>query len=407
MNAGVARHYRLSEQKGAGVHCSADGVFVGATPLLQRAAGSWQARPIESLSHSLSEEYGLPIDFAAKDAGLSSVARALNDGDIARAQIATLLMQLPEPLPLAKGVTSQEDISKLAFLLECAGLLKINTRHYPARTPGGKGGQFAPKDADDQPTSESQEQNDPADNLNFPDDPGREMPSPGRTAGEAVADAEAGAVRNAGVRALANADLKAAELTEIRLVARRLFRDAAVKTLERVGAKLALNEIPVVGVLADLATVYDVYRFAREFVELRAAIKAATRFVNEGTHTLTDLRVSSESMSFNNFNAFVKVSDGTTEESDLEKRFGPAGEGMQYHHIIERKAGVAASIVESTDNIVAIPTILHEELNARYSTKLARFGGKSLREWLQGKSVAVKREWGIRMMREVGIIVGE
>lgn len=79
----------------------------------------------------------------------------LNDGDVVRAQLTALHLQLPEPPSLAKNALSQSDVAKLTVLLDCAGVLKINARHYPAGAPDGKGGQFAPNEADIQATSES------------------------------------------------------------------------------------------------------------------------------------------------------------------------------------------------------------------------------------------------------------
>lgn len=411
------RQYRLSPYKGEGIHCDAAGAFVGGVPLLQWSSGTWWARDNVELSERLSEVYGLPVDFAGKSEGVSAIARALNKGDIARAQMIALHLQLPEPLPLAKNAPSQNDVDMLTGLLECAGVLKINYRHYPAGSPDRKGGRFAPKNGDgSQPSgAKQQDQTDLTDDLGPIDDPTREVSEPAAAesdlSGEQATRAGSGAIADAERRAAIRAAVRDAALSieraDLRLAARRAFREAAVKALEKMGAKLALNEIPIVGVVADLATVYDVYRFVREFSELRAAIKAATRFVNEGPHTLAQLRVSSESLTFPNYEAFLKVWDPAMAEIDFEKRFRAAGAGSAYHHIIEQSSGEALSITESTDNIVKIPAILHEEINARYAQNQARFGGRSLREWLKTQPRAVRREWGIRMMREVGIIVGE
>jgi len=326
-------------------------------------------------------------------------------------------LQLPEPLPLAKIAPTQNDIDVLAGLLEFAGVLKINYRHYPAGSPERKGGQFAPKNGNGSSTSGAgqEDQTDPTDNLGPIDGPTRGASEPASAesdlSGEQARQAGGGAIADAERRAAIQDAVREAALSTARadlcLAARRAFREAAVKALEKIGAKLALNEIPIVGVVADFATVYDVYRFVREFSELRAAIKAATRFVNEGPHTLAQLRVSSESLTFPSYDAFLKVWDPAMAEIDLEKRFRAAGAGSAYHHIIEQSSGEALSITESTDNIVKIPAILHEEINARYAQNQARFGGRSLRDWLKTQPTAVRREWGIRMMREVGIIVGE
>ena len=136
------------------------------------------------------------------------------------------------------------------------------------------------------------------------------------------------------------------------------------------------------GQLADVATVFDVIRFGVEFYKLRQAVFAATRFVNEGAHTLAQLRMSNDGLIFSNYRQFLKTDAAPI--ADLEKRFGAAGDGMQYHHIIEGGSGAAANLVENSDNIVRIPAILHEAINALYATKSAKYGGLTLRDWLKG-----------------------
>ena len=54
----------------------------------------------------------------------------------------------------------------------------------------------------------------------------------------------------------------------------------------------------------------------------------------------------------------------------MEKRFGGAGAGFQYHHIVTQ-GGVNTDIIppeqlQNTDNIIILPTLLHEEVNDEY-----------------------------------------
>ena len=59
--------------------------------------------------------------------------------------------------------------------------------------------------------------------------------------------------------------------------------------------------------------------------------------------------------SFPSYNSFKRA--------DLAKVYGPAGDGYQYHHIVEQSAegDISASELNSTRNIVRIPKLLHEE----------------------------------------------
>jgi hypothetical protein len=122
------RLFRLSDGNDAhGVCCDARGLSAHGIPLLQRGTPdkreAWQRRPIDEVNGALSLRYSLPIDFAAKMAGLEVVAGALNRGEIALAQIAALRLQLPDPFPLAK-VVSEEEAVELALQLYWAGILK-------------------------------------------------------------------------------------------------------------------------------------------------------------------------------------------------------------------------------------------------------------------------------------------
>ena len=91
----MIREFRLSPPgKREGVSCDEDGAFVGAIPLLKRSAANgkdyWQPIDAEQLSAEFSSEFGLPVDMSRKMGGLKTIAKALNTGDVARAQIATV-----------------------------------------------------------------------------------------------------------------------------------------------------------------------------------------------------------------------------------------------------------------------------------------------------------------------------
>ena len=148
-----ARTFRLADAIGTGVACDGGGCFVGETPLLERvdAAGAkpeWRPRPLPDLNAALSRRYGLAVDLASKLAGLAAVGRALDLGDIVRARIAALHLQLPDPPPLAKAAGA-DDILALAYRLQASGLLDKawdETKHprWPAQSPDSAGGRFAP-----------------------------------------------------------------------------------------------------------------------------------------------------------------------------------------------------------------------------------------------------------------------
>jgi hypothetical protein len=148
----IGRRFSLSEQSDHGVFCSGNGVFVGGIPLLVQDHGpgnGWHPRPASDLSRDLSKRYGLPVEFDRKIDALGAVAGALGRGDLIHAQIATLHLEIPEPLPLAKSMQTQTEIIDLARRLRASGLLKEDwdpAKHprWPAGSSGGIGGEFAP-----------------------------------------------------------------------------------------------------------------------------------------------------------------------------------------------------------------------------------------------------------------------
>ena len=132
-----------------GVYCGPDGLFVGGAPLLDGepigAGTRWAPRPLEKINCDLESLYGLPVDASTKMASLAAVAKALNEGDPARACIAAVFLGLPK-IPDC----SAPALMKCAMALAEIGLLKAapdDPEHpgYPAGTPEGKGGQFRPK----------------------------------------------------------------------------------------------------------------------------------------------------------------------------------------------------------------------------------------------------------------------
>jgi hypothetical protein len=144
------REFRLSARgKGLGVSCDANGAFLGAIPLLKRwdASGKSEWEPVDSeeLSRQVSAQFGLPIDMSAKMGGLQAIAGALNAGELARAQIATVLLGIPDPPQLSKGAAAPEQTTKLIRDLHWSGMLKWDPDEHP-RWPAGQsdGGQFRP-----------------------------------------------------------------------------------------------------------------------------------------------------------------------------------------------------------------------------------------------------------------------
>ncbi len=105
------------------------------------ADSGWTSRDDSDLAIDLSRLYGFPVDIGSKRGGLTVVAAAWQSGDIAKAQIAALHLQLPEPL---KSRSAREaDRESLVRDLAACGLLKAdddwNAEHPRTGTPPNPG----------------------------------------------------------------------------------------------------------------------------------------------------------------------------------------------------------------------------------------------------------------------------
>jgi len=89
--------------------------------------------------------------------------------------------------------------------------------------------------------------------------------------------------------------------------------------------------------------------------------------------------------------------------SQLWRYLGRAPEGMQWHHIVEQSqmAQFGQRIIQSVENIVAIPIEAHQKLNAFYSSKQYFSEPKTVREWLRGQSFETQYEFGMTQLKRL------
>jgi hypothetical protein len=153
MHVHPVRQFRLSpRERGRGVACDAEGAFIDDIPLLKRITKNgkekWAPRACEAISTDLSKRYGLPIDASSKAQGIATIASALNKGEIARAQLATLFLRFPEPPPLKKSTSSRGDWVRFIGGLAESDLIKARWDiRWPAHAPDSQGGRYAPGSA--------------------------------------------------------------------------------------------------------------------------------------------------------------------------------------------------------------------------------------------------------------------
>lgn len=137
-----------------GISCDESGAFVGAIPFLERSfvcgKDRWRPRDCDELSKQLRSHFALPIDISSKAGKLKAIANALNEGDLARAQIATVLLGIPDPPPLTKDAHYRREMLEFIRALHRSGLIKADWNpdehpRWPAGVPDSQGGRFAPK----------------------------------------------------------------------------------------------------------------------------------------------------------------------------------------------------------------------------------------------------------------------
>ncbi len=177
-------------------------------------------------------------------------------------------------------------------------------------------------------------------------------------------------------------------------ITRKILRNRLIAAL-RIFAALGADAVPFAGEVFDA---YELAQMLEDGIALEQDITAARAFVRSGPKALKDLYAGIVDKPFKTFDAFKKT--------DLEKFYGPAGEGYEYHHIVEQASygeNIPAELLHSTNNIVKIPKLIHEEISAEYSS-LYGTTGKTLRDWLKTQPYEVQRAKGLEIMRRFKII---
>lgn len=85
----------------------------------------------------------------------------------------------------------------------------------------------------------------------------------------------------------------------------------------------------------------------------------------------------------------------------------PGWPGYERHHIVERtpNAGkIDNDLLESQENVVAIPYYLHRDITDYYSTKCRSLGNRTPRDFLRGKSFEEQYKFGVHALRKFGVV---
>jgi hypothetical protein len=81
--------------------------------------------------------------------------------------------------------------------------------------------------------------------------------------------------------------------------------------------------------------------------------------------------------------------------------------GYDDHHIIEQgpqNSDLPEEVVEARNNIVRIPRYKHWQINEYYQARREDLGWQTPREYLKGKSTEERYQFGLRVLRDVGVL---
>jgi hypothetical protein len=193
----------------------------------------------------------------------------------------------------------------------------------------------------------------------------------------------------------------------IRLAARRALRLASREILH-LGAAAVANLVPGLDVVADAAAALDIANTISNYWKLATDAQAAFDFASKGPYSLEELQVLS-----NGYEEFASYGDFIKGEPTLDmiaKMFGNAGDGYQYHHIVTQGGAnaknplISPEQLQNTDNIIRLPTLLHEAVNAEYLKPASADPNITFYTWLQRQPYDVQNEEGLKILRTLHIL---
>jgi hypothetical protein len=86
---------------------------------------------------------------------------------------------------------------------------------------------------------------------------------------------------------------------------------------------------------------------------------------------------------------------------------GAAGEGLQWHHIVEQTPGNVSRFgpeaVHNTQNLMRLDVATHRQISAYYSRIQPFTEGQTVRQWLSTQPLSVQREFGLQVLRDFGV----
>ena len=80
---------------------------------------------------------------------------------------------------------------------------------------------------------------------------------------------------------------------------------------------------------------------------------------------------------------------------------------MEWHHIVEQcqasKSGFPITWINNSNNVVSIPTEIHRQISAYYSSIQDFTDGMIFRNWLIGMDFEEQFRWGVKVLEKFGV----
>lgn len=91
-------------------------------------------------------------------------------------------------------------------------------------------------------------------------------------------------------------------------------------------------------------------------------------------------------------------------EAELRRYLGPAGDGREWHHIVEKRLagrpGFPAEKIHSTDNIISLPVDVHRRVTSRMSMRSAAYANNVRRFAMERLSFSEQYKQGLDLIEE-------
>ena len=90
----------------------------------------------------------------------------------------------------------------------------------------------------------------------------------------------------------------------------------------------------------------------------------------------------------------------------FKKAYGKAGDGMEWHHIVEQRPANISQFgserIHNIDNMIALPADVHRKISGRYSSIRKGTNNMRVRDWLNGKDYDFQYQYGLDVLKEYG-----